>query len=171
MLDAMLEGKGLPRDFVERVDIKQISVRLQLLLAGKVDAAVLPEPLLSLVEVKGAKVILDNTVFGGPLAITSLRRDAVEAMGAAQVAAFQTALGEAMRRVTADPDSYRQKMIALRLLPKAASPRYTMIRYEAENTPLPLPTTAELEKIARWMLGVGLLKAMPKVEEILPANP
>ena len=166
MLDTMLEAKGLSRETVERVDIKQISVRLQLLLAGKIDAALLPEPLLSLMEARGARVILDNTGLSLPLAITALRRGAVTPE---QISAFQAALAEAMRRINANPEAYRQVMLEARLLPRDASPKYRMLRYDPAHTPLPLPTERELEHAARWMLKVRLLRDMPAVGDMLYA--
>jgi len=157
-LDCILENREFPREHVERIDVRQISVRLQLLLAGKIDAALLPEPLLSLVEAKGAKVIADNTPLSMPLAITAVRR---EALSPEQVQSFQMALAEAMRRVNADPDAYKKIMTAKRLLPRDAEPRYRMLNYPPSHTPLPLPTEKEMEHVADWMVKEKLLREMP----------
>lgn len=158
MLDSMLKEQGLDRDFVKRVDIKQISVRLQLLLAGRIEAALLPEPLLSLVRVKGARLIMDNTGLSVPLAIISLRRDAANPD---EVPAFQAALAEAMGRINAEPDKYREIMVAKKLLPKDALPQYRMLRYPPSDTPTPLPTQQELEQVAQWMVENKILRKMP----------
>lgn len=157
-LDCILENRGFAREHVERVDIRQISVRLQLLLSGKIDAAILPEPLLSLVEAKGAKVIADNTPLSMPLAITAVRK---EALSPEQMQSFQMALAEAMRRVNADPDAYKKVMVGKKLLPKDAEPRYRMLTYPPKRTPLPLPTEQEMEHVANWMVKEKLLRRMP----------
>lgn len=158
MLDSMLQSKGLPRDYVKRVDIKQISVRLQLLLAGKTDAALLPEPLLSLVRAKGARLVMDNTSLDAPLAITALRQDASRPD---EVKAFQAALAEAMARINAEPEKYRALMTAKKLLPEEASPQYRMLHFDPARTPTPLPTREELRHIAKWMTENKLLRKMP----------
>ena len=158
MLDSMLQSKGLERNFVKRLDIKQISVRLQLLMAGKTDAALLPEPLLSLVLAKGARLIMDNTGLDVPLVITALRRDASRPE---EVRAFRAALAEAMDRINAEPEKYRKVMLAKKLLPEEASPQYRMPRSDPANTPLPVPTKEELERIAAWMTENKILRKMP----------
>lgn len=158
MLDSMLEARGLARDFVKRVDIKQISIRLQLLMAGKTDAALLPEPLLSLVRAKGAPLVMDNTDLDMPLAITALRRDACRPE---EVKAFQAALAEAMERINNEPEKYRRVMISKKLLPEEASPQYRMLHFDPAATPAPLPVQKELERVAKWMVEKKLLRKLP----------
>ena len=164
VLDNMLENRGLEREHLERVDVRQISIRLQLLLSGKVDAAVLPEPLLSLVEAKGAKVVADNTTLSMPLAITAISQGTLEAE---QVQAFQTALAEAMRRINAEPETYKKVMLEKKLLPRDAEPLYKMLSYPPKRTPVPLPTEQELEHIAEWMVTVKLLRQMPEAWDMI----
>ena len=159
VLDCMLENRGLDREYLERLDVRQISVRLQLLLAGKVDAAVLPEPLLSLVEARGAKVVADNTTLSMPLAITAVRQGE---LSPEQVQVFQSALAEAMRRINADPETYKKVMVDKKLLPRDAESRYRMLTYPPKRTPVPLPSEQEMEHVAAWMVAVKLLRAMPE---------
>ncbi len=157
MLDCMLESRGLGPDSVEHLDIRQIPVRLQMLMAGQVDAAVLPEPLLSLVEGRGARVILDNTALSMPLAVVALVRDAAPEE---DVRSFQAALAEAMGRINADPEKYRELMRHKKLLPRGAE-AYRMVRFDPAHTPLPVPSDADIEHVAAWMVRTGLLHAIP----------
>ena len=164
MLASILGSLKLPDDYVERVDIRQISVRLQLLSAGKVDAALLPEPLLSLMEARGARVIADNTGFEEPLAVMALRSDKADPQ---TVNAFRAALAEAMARINADPERYRQVMLDKKLLPKEAAGAYRMLAYPPEHTPVPQPSAAEVERVARWMFDNKLVRRMPVAQEVL----
>lgn len=158
MLSAILRGLNLADDYAERVDIRQISVRLQLLSAGKVDAALLPEPLLSLMEARGSRVIADNTDFEEPLAIMALKSDKADPKA---VAAFQAALAEAMNRVNAEPERYREVMLAKKLLPAEAAASYRMLAYPPAHTPTPPPSAADVERVARWMFDNKLVRRMP----------
>lgn len=167
MLDNMLKAAGLEPDHMKRVDIKQISVRLQLLMAGKTDAAVLPEPLLSLMEARGARVVLDNTALSEPLAIVALRKDAVRDE---EVAAFRLALAEAMDRINKEPEKYRQAMLEKKLLPEDAKQRYTMLRYPPERCPLPPPGVDDVRRVAEWMAQNKLLRRMPEAGDVLYDN-
>ena len=158
MLDCMLESRNLPQDTVERLDIKQIPVRLQMLLAGQVDAAVLPEPLLSLTEAKGARVVLDNSALSMPLAVVALNRAQADET---TVQAFQKALAESMEKINAEPDAYRALMQRKKLLPRGAEATYRMLRFDPAHTPLPVPSEEEIAHVASWMVKTGLLRAMP----------
>ncbi|WP_337431897.1 MetQ/NlpA family ABC transporter substrate-binding protein [Bilophila sp.] len=59
LLVQLLKQQGVAPDFLNRQDIRQIPVRLQMLLSGQIESALLPEPLVSLVEAKGARTILN----------------------------------------------------------------------------------------------------------------
>ena len=59
---------------LEKSDIRQIPVRLQMLLSGRMESALLPEPLLSLVEGQGARVLLDDRKLNLPLAVIALKK-------------------------------------------------------------------------------------------------
>jgi len=46
---------------VQKVNIAKMPLRVENLLQGQIDAAVLPDPLASYAELKGAKVLVDDT--------------------------------------------------------------------------------------------------------------
>ena len=154
MLDRMLEKEGRDSAFVEHLDIKQIPVRLQMLMAGQVDAAVLPEPLLSLAEARGAAVVLDDRKLSMPLAVVAFHR---EQAVPERVAPFQAALAEAMGKINADPESYRQVMAAKKLLPAGAT-SYRMVRFDPARTPYGLPAPDDMRDVLDWMHARNLLR-------------
>ena len=165
MLDSMLESQALPSDHVNHLDIRQIPLRMQLLLNGKIDGAVLPEPLLSLVEAQGARVILDNRRLSMPLAVVALNKE--QALPET-VRAFQAALAEAMGLINADPDTYKAMMLTKKLLPQGAVETYTMLRFDPVHTPLPLPSLQAIEHVADWMVRGKMLRTPPKPGAVLP---
>ena len=73
VLDSLLAQEGAAGS-LEKRDIRQIPVRLQMLLSGQIESALLPEPLLSLVEGQGARVLLDDRKLDMPLAVIALRK-------------------------------------------------------------------------------------------------
>lgn len=164
MLGRILEGEGYPADYAETLDIRQIAVRLQMLMSGKVDAALLPEPLLTLVESKGARVIADNTGLNVPLAVLALREDALDA---SSVRAIRAALSEAMRRINEDPEKYRAVMLEKKLLPKEAAASYRMLFFDPACTPVPVPSLEYTESVADWMMQSGILRRKPEVGNIV----
>lgn len=186
LLDRLLDQRGLPRDHFRRQDIRQIPVRLQMLLSGRLEAALLPEPLVSLVETQGARTLWDDRDLHGPLAVIALTRARADAD---TVRRFRLALAGAARRIDARPDACVPLMLDKGLLPRAALGTYRMVRFGALDgtaggiagtAPAPgagsgsagsspdwsdalpaLPTRAELEDFAVWMRQQGMLKKMP----------
>ena len=79
LLVQLLQQEGAAPDFLNRQDIRQIPVRLQMLLSGQIESALLPEPLVSLVEAKGARTILNDCKLNTPLAVIALKRNVLDA--------------------------------------------------------------------------------------------
>ena len=142
LLAQLLQQEGAAPDFLNRQDIRQIPVRLQMLLSGQIESALLPEPLVSLVEAKGARTILT-------------------------VAKFREALREAAKRINETPDAYRPIMEAKGLLPKGASANYTMVRFDMTHTPTGLPSEADIKTFADWMKANRILKKDPAYGDVV----
>ena len=165
LLAQLLQQEGAAPYFLNRQDIRQIPVRLQMLLSGQIESALLPEPLVSLVEAKGARTILNDCKLNTPLAVIALKRDAPD--GAQTVAKFREALREAAKRINETPDAYRPIMEAKGLLPKGASANYTMVRFDMTHTPTGLPSEADIKTFADWMKANRILKKDPAYGDVV----
>jgi NitT/TauT family transport system substrate-binding protein len=62
VLDGLMGQAGIPLDQVQKEEVKKVPVRFELLMSGKLKAAALPEPLLSLAVKQGAVLVADDTV-------------------------------------------------------------------------------------------------------------
>lgn len=166
LLTRLLEQERLPQDYFQRQDIRQISIRLQMLLSGRLEAALLPEPLVSLVEAKGARTLLDDQGLDTPLAVISLRREFTDPD---TVRRFRAALTEAARRIDADPETYKALMIRKGLLPKDAAPAYAMLRFDSgQGSGLPpLPTAKDIAVFAEWMRAADMLREIPAYGDVV----
>ena len=160
LLVQLLKQEGAAPDFLNRQDIRQIPVRLQMLLSGQIESALLPEPLVSLVEAKGARTILNDCKLNTPLAV-------IAPGGAQAVAKFREALREAAKRINENPDAYRPIMEAKGLLPKGASANYTMVRFDMTHTPTGLPSEADIKTFADWMKANRILKKDPAYGDVV----
>ena len=168
LLVQLLQQEGAAPDFLNRQDIRQIPVRLQMLLSGQIASALLPEPLVSLVEAKGARTILNDCKLNTPLAVIALKRNVLDAPGGAQaVAKFREALREAAKRINENPAAYRPIMEAKGLLPKGASANYTMVRFDMAHTPTGLPSEADIKAFSDWMKANRILKKDPAYGDVV----
>jgi NitT/TauT family transport system substrate-binding protein len=56
----LLATRNIPESNVKMIEIKSIPIRFQMLMSGQVAAAALPEPLVTLAEMKGGRVLMDD---------------------------------------------------------------------------------------------------------------
>lgn len=172
LLWRMSGQENLPEGWLNMQEVRQIPVRLQMLLGGMTDSALLPEPLATMVETKGARTVWDDTGLDEPLAVIALRAPYLKPE---VVKPFRAALRDAARRIDADPEKYRALMVEKGLLPKPAAASYNMVRFDLFGTPdgmPPLPTREDMERVEGWMSSRGMLKNAPAYEEIIfPPTP
>jgi NitT/TauT family transport system substrate-binding protein len=56
----LLAARNIPDGNVNMIEIKSIPIRFQMLMSGQIAAAALPEPLVTLAEMKGGRVLIDD---------------------------------------------------------------------------------------------------------------
>jgi NitT/TauT family transport system substrate-binding protein len=56
----LLAARNIPDGNVKTIEIKSIPIRFQMLMSGQIAAAALPEPLVTLAEMKGGRVLMDD---------------------------------------------------------------------------------------------------------------
>ena len=167
LLDRMKTEEKLAQDAVKNVEIRQIPIRLQMLLAGKVETALLPEPLVTIVEKRGGRVIWDDTKLNEALAVVALRSDRADAR---TVAGFRRAVAEAARLIEADPEKYRAVMVEKKLIPAPIAADYKMVRFSLFGTKdglPPLPTPEDVKRVGDWMIGHQMVKSAPRYEDVV----
>lgn len=168
VLDALLEKEGM-ENTLNKSDIRQIPVRLQMLLSHQIESALLPEPLLSLVEGQGAKILLDDRRLNLPLAVIALKRpEKKDAAFIDRTLRFRAALKEESEKINASPEDYKKKMLEFGLLSPKAAQNYAMLRFESPLTPLGLPSENDIHSYASWMQKNRLLKkGVPSLADIV----
>lgn len=167
LLDRMKTTEKLDAGAIENLEVKQIPIRLQMLMSGKVDTAVLPEPLVSVVEAKGGRVIWDDRKLDEALAVVALKKDFLKTE---TVEGFRRAVAGAAKLIESDPDKYRAVMVEKHLLPKPVAADYKMVRFSlfgtADGLP-PLPSEADVKRVGQWMIEKGMIKAVPAYNDVV----
>ena len=167
LLDRMSEEKSLKADALKRLEVKQIPIRLQMLLSNQTPTALLPEPLVSIVAAKGGRVIWDDRNLNEALAVVALKKTAIDEN---TVKSFRKAVSDAAKLIEASPAEYRSVMVKKGLLPKPLESSYTMLRFSlfktADGLP-PLPTEAEVKRVGEWMIGHKMLDTVPAYSDVV----
>ena len=162
LLDLILKKNGQPVDFVQKQDIKQIPIRLQMLLAGKVEAALLPEPLLTLAEIKGGKVLADDRGLDTSLTVLALKRELVE-KDPELARRFIRAVSKAISMINAKPEAFRDIMMARTRIPAQAADHYRIPVFP-EAVP---PTPDDVAMAGEWLITQGMVPQKPSYEAVV----
>jgi NitT/TauT family transport system substrate-binding protein len=169
VLDGLAKEGGLQPQDVKIEEVKKVPVRFELLMAGKLKAAALPEPFLSLVEQSGGKLVGDDTRSNYNLSQTVLvfsdkylAKEGGEASAQAVLDSWDSAVAE----INVDPNAYRQTLVDKARLPAPLAETYQVNTYPTAQVPNKALVTAVLD----WMRQKGYLKADVTYEDLVPAE-
>ncbi len=162
LLDRLLKSAGLAEDYVVKEEIKKIPVRLQVLLANRVPAALLPEPLLTLAEQHGGNVVLDDRRLDTTLTVVALRN---EFLGGEQGRgrAFVRAYARAVSRINRNPESYRALLVERTRFPEQVGEVYRVPLFPEVN----VPPERDVRRVGAWMVSRGLSGRVPPYREVV----
>ena len=163
LLDGMLEKNGIPKNAVTPVEVKKIPIRLQMLLSGQLDLALLPEPLVSVAESSGARVLLTDENLNMPLTVLSLHQSKLEP-GQKVLEPLLQAYRQAIRHIREKPETYRALMTRVCGIPDSLQAGFKIPVYPAPQ----LPTTEALQAVQNWMVEHGLLQRPIPHDRLVP---
>lgn len=166
VLDGLMAESGIAADKVKKEEVKKVPVRFELLMAGKLKAAALPEPFLTLAEQGGATITGDDTKAKTNLSQTVLLfSDAYLAKpgGRTTVDGVLKAWDIAVNDVNKDPENYRALLIDKARLPKPLESVYKMQTYPTTTE----PSQADVDAVLAWMKTKGYLKADVTYDQIV----
>jgi NitT/TauT family transport system substrate-binding protein len=160
-----LERAGADPATIELVPVPQVPARLELLVAGKVEAAVLPEPLATLAVRQGARRLADSVADDAASGVI-LFREIVLSDRADDVRAFYRAYDRAVAEINGHPEAWRAVVIEACQFPKGLETGLAFPRF----LPAYLPGEADVRDVAAWMIDHGLIPAAPGWSDIVVAG-
>jgi NitT/TauT family transport system substrate-binding protein len=149
----LLTEKKVPRESIKLVDIKSIPIRLQMLLSGQVPAALLPEPLATLAETKGAKALADDRGHGISATVLAFHTDFL-GKNAASVRSFLAAVDKASAYISQHPDEVRVIMNKSCKVPEALQSSFPIPRFPKVYT----PSEPQVMDVYRWLKEKKIVK-------------
>ena len=157
-----LERGGVDPGTIDLVPVVQVPARMELLLAGKVEAAVLPEPLASLAVLRGARRLADSAVDDAASGVLLFRTPVILGR-AAEIRAFYRAYDLAVAELAARPAAWRAAVVEACQFPREVEAGLAFPRY----LPAYLPGEADVRDVASWMIGKGLIGKLPGWADIV----
>jgi len=162
----MLERAGLGRDDVKFVNVAAIPTRLQLLGEGKLKAANLPDPFLSLAVQQGARVLIDDTKTPDiSVSVLSFRVDALKDKPNT-VKKFLRAYEKAVKAMNANPAKYQSLVVDKKLVPAPIQATYKLPPFPETG----VPSEAQFKDVVDWLKSKGLVKSDIPYSQLVDAS-
>lgn len=160
--ERMLEAHGADPAKIRPVSTLQVPTRMEMVVAGQLEAAMLPEPITQIALQRGAHLIADSSVMEQTPGVLLFTPRAVAEKPDA-IRAFYRAYDRAVAAVNADPDAYRDVLISRGGFPPVV--RDTMIIPQFQKARVPRPS--EFNDVADWMRRKGLLLGRPDYHDVV----
>lgn len=169
VLDGLMSEAGVPADQVKKEVVAKVPARFELLMSGKLEAAALPEPLLSLAVKQGAVLIADDTT-GGNLTQTVLGvSDKYLALpaGMKTTSELLKVWNEAVTVINEDPNAWRGLLVDKARLPEPLKDSYEVNKYPQAKA----PTAEMVDPVLAWMKTKDLLKTEVTYDDLVQQLP
>jgi NitT/TauT family transport system substrate-binding protein len=159
---AKLLEKETPGADLNMIETKNILARMPMLLQGQVAGAVLPEPLVTLVEGKGATVVADDRGLGITPTTLLFTRDLIENNTDA-VRAFLRAVSRASALINQDQEMARPIMIKYARIPEPLQQSIAIPLF----IPPAVPDKDLVMDVYNWLNEKGVLKSELTFDEMV----
>ncbi len=145
--DRMLTASGMSREDIRKEVIPRIPIRLQMLSAGKIDGATLPEPLATAAVVQGSTVIMSSDKLGINPGILLCKEDFIKEHGEALTAFFR-GYNKAVDYIrNTDKEEFIDTLVEVMGFPPAARDKMELPAYTAACA----PPQKEVEEVVTWL--------------------
>lgn len=166
MAARVLENAGLTADEIKKIAVPKIADRTALLESGELKAAVMPDPLASLLMQKGAVLVIDDTTL--PEVSNSVYSFSVDTLNIypAEVRAFLKAVERAVVEINKNKDAYTNLMVEQKLVPEAVVGKYPIPDFPTAS----VPSESQFADALAWTQSKGLVQTDLKYGDSVDAS-
>jgi NitT/TauT family transport system substrate-binding protein len=158
----LLSSQKIKRSNIKLIDVKNIPIRLQMLMSNQVSAALLPEPLATLAEKKGAKALIDDRAQG--LSTTVLVfSDKYLKMYPQAIKSFHIALKKAADYINKNPREVRTTMNRECKIPEPLQGTFPIPVFPQ----LAIPSEQQVMDVYNWLREKQIIKKRMTYKEMI----
>jgi NitT/TauT family transport system substrate-binding protein len=161
-VDALLEGAGVPMTDYQAVAIPRMPLRMEMVLAGQVDAVSLPEPLLTAAVERGGVLMATTDTTGIDAGVLLFSKRILDSR-LAEVTRFYRAYYRAAQAINANPGAYRDFLVEKAAFPEEVRNAYRFVTYRKPA----LPAGDQIDRALAWLRNRKLLEANLKGEDLV----
>ncbi|ATW26551.1 ABC transporter substrate-binding protein [Candidatus Formimonas warabiya] len=151
--DGLLEAGKIDPSEVKKVSVPKIPVRMEMLFSNQIDAIVVPDPLVTFAEFKGAKILAQDTEKNLSQAVVLFEQKALDQKKEA-LESFYRAYAKAVDDLNNHPADYQQLMVETANVPEPIAKDYQIQHYPKPQ----VPAKEDVDNVLKWMDQKGLLK-------------
>jgi NitT/TauT family transport system substrate-binding protein len=149
----LVQFRKIKKDNVNLIDVKSIPIRLQMLLSNQVSAALLPEPLASYAEERGAKVLIDDRARSISSTVIVFGDKYLEDYPQA-IKAFHAALDKSADYINKNPLAVRTIMNRECKMPESLQGSFPI----PEFPKLTIPSSQQVMDVYKWLREKQIIK-------------
>ena len=151
--DSIMTKNGIAPSEIKKIAVPKIPIRLEMLANEKLQAACLPQPLASLAQLKGAKVIATSTQEGLAPSVMVFRSTSIQQKKEELVKVYET-YNHAAQLLNKDKAQFMDIIIEKAKFPVEIRDVLTLPQYSQAN----LPAQSDILNVLEWMQQKKLLK-------------
>ncbi|MGE5422051.1 MAG: ABC transporter substrate-binding protein, partial [Ignavibacteriales bacterium] len=161
--DTMLQAAGLESDDAKKVPIPQLPTRLEMLMGGKVDAAIMPEPLAGMAIKNGALILNSTNQTGNKCGAIAFRAEVLKD-NPEEIKAVFRAYDDAVDYLNQEPiANYVDYVIKEQGFPEAVKGSLELPKYQKATAPDPKIVAGVIE----WMQSKQLIKSKYEYKDLV----
>lgn len=160
-VDALLGNAGLSPEQYEVVSVPRMPVRMEMVLAGQIDAAGLPEPLLTAAVQKGGVLLAVSDRAGIDAGVLLFSKKILDTR-LEDVRKFYRAYNKAAQKINSNPDMYRQYLVDKAAFPPEVKDAYVFIKYRKPS----MPSSGQINNVLAWLGSKKLLSKPLRAEDL-----
>ncbi len=152
LTERILQAEGFAAEEIKTIAVPDIGQRMALLGSGELSAAMLPDPLASLVQQQGAVRVIDDSSHPQYSNSTYSFRKAFLDENPAAVRGFLAAIEAAVERINADPQQYSTLLTENELVPPPLAGSFHVPTFVKAG----VPSQAQWDDVVAWTAEKGL---------------
>jgi NitT/TauT family transport system substrate-binding protein len=158
----LLQSRKIQKNNIKLIDVKSIPIRMQMLMSNQVSAALLPEPLATLAEQKGAKAIIDDRAQGLSTTVLVFSDKYLKTYPRA-VKSFHIALEKAADYINKNPPEVRTIMNKECRIPEALQSTFPIPEFPR----LTIPSVRQVTDVHNWLREKQIIKKGMTYKEMI----
>jgi NitT/TauT family transport system substrate-binding protein len=165
-LDQIIVSKNISPEKINKLEVKAIPVRYQMLISGSVKLALLPEPLVGKAVKDGARLIADDRGLDTTATVIMFKNDFLNENNT-QMEKFITAYNNSVKAINSNPEKFKDLMVSKLRLPADIRDSYKAPVFNEAA----IPAEKDVMLVYSWMKKNGMISIPVEYQKLIrPIN-